>query len=335
MKHSSLFTVHSSPRLSVVLAVRNEEENIARCLNSVRDIADEIIVVDEHSTDKTREIAEGLGAKVYQETHHDIFHITKQKALDLAMGDWILQLDADEVVTPQLAKEIKSVIGDQWTVNGDRNKNNLFLRHQKLIEKRDGPIGKPTGEVAGYFLPRRNMFLGKPLIHAGVYPDGVIRLVKKGYARFPQKSVHEQMEIDGKVGWLENDMEHYDSPTLKRYFTRLNRYTDLQAEELKNSKTPKNIYSFLLFTVHRPLFTFCNLFFRHLGFLDGLHGFLWSFFSSLHYPIAYFKYLTAKNNSNLEDKEALSSPNYLKSIEEARKDKKKYSSKEVDRILGG
>src|SRR3989339_1606015 len=109
--------------LSVVLAVRNEEENIARCLNSVKDIADEIVVVDEHSTDKTRKIAEELGAKVVEEEHHDIFHITKQKALDLATGDWILQLDADEVVTPELANEIKRIIssdgGPKGLLGGD------------------------------------------------------------------------------------------------------------------------------------------------------------------------------------------------------------------------
>ncbi len=280
-------------KLSVVLAVRNEEENIARCLNSVKDIADEIIVVDEYSTDKTKEIAEGLGAKVYQEPHHDIFHITKQKALNLATGDWVLQLDADEVVTPELAKEIKAVISGQWLVSSDAKKQKLFQRHQELLENRDGPIGKPTGEVVGYFIPRRNIFLGKPLIRGGVYPDGVIRLVKKGKARFPQKSVHEQMELDGRVGWLANDLEHYDSPTLKRYFTRLNRYTDLHASELKERHAPRNFFYFIYYSFFKSFYIFLKLFFFHKGFLDGVNGFLWSFFSSLHYPIAYFKYLTS------------------------------------------
>jgi len=293
MKHSSQFTVHSSPRLSVVLAVRNEEENIARCLNSVKDIADEIIVVDEYSTDKTVEIAKKYGAKVFEEPHHDIFHITKQKALDYATGNWILQLDADEVVTQELAKEIVATVhGSLSTVH-----NKLFQRHQEIIEKRDGLIGKPDGEVVGYFISRKNMFLGKPLIHAGVYPDGVIRLVKKGKARFPQKSVHEQIELDGRVGWLVNDLEHYDSPTLKRYFTRLNRYTDLHASELKERKVPKNALFIIHYSLFKPLYIFFNLFIRHSGYKDGVRGFLWSFFSSLHYPIAYFKYLTVKNDS--------------------------------------
>ena len=281
-------------KLSVVLAVRNEEENIGRCLQSVKGIANEIIVVDEYSTDTTREIAEKFGAKVFTEPHHDIFHITKQKALDMATGDWILQLDADEVVTNELANEIKIVIssdgGLEGLLGGDARKQKLFQRHQKLVEERDGPIGKRTGEVVGYFIPRRNIFLGKPLIHAGVYPDGVIRLVKKGKAKFPQKSVHEQIQLDGEVGWLGSDLLHYDSPTLKRYLIRMNRYTDLKAQEIRDSKTPKNLWQFLLFTVHWPLITFVNLYFRHKGFLDGVPGFLWSFFSALHFPIAYFKY---------------------------------------------
>ena len=276
-------------KLSVVLATRNEEENIKRCLESVKDIVSEIIIFDEYSTDSTREIAEKLGAKVYLEKHHDIFHITKQKALEKAKGEWILQLDADEVVSEELAEQVLAIINNQESII---NINPLFERHQQLIEERDGEIGKDTGPVVGYFIPRRNMFLGKPLIHAGMYPDGVNRLVKRGYARFPQKSVHEQIELDGRVGWLSGDLLHYDSPTLKRYLSRLNRYTDLKAQELKNSKPPKNLWSFFKFIILHPTYHFLLLFIRHLGFLDGVNGFLWSFFSALHFPIAYFKYVT-------------------------------------------
>lgn len=281
-------------KLSVVLATRNEEENIGRCLESVKHVADEIIIVDEESSDKTREIAEKLGAKVFLEPHHDIFHITKQKALDKASGEWILQLDADEVVTPELAKEIGLVIRNQ-KLEIPPGKIRLFERHQKLLETRDGRIGTGSGgQIAGYFIPRRNMFLGKPLIHAGVYPDGVIRLVKNGFARFPQKSVHEQIEIDGEVSWLGSDLLHYDSPTLKKYLMRLNRYTDLHAEELENKKVPKNALYFIVYSLFKPAATFFNLYFRHLGFLDGVRGFLWSFFSATHFPVAYFKYITTR-----------------------------------------
>ena len=290
MKNNSLHTTHQ-PLLSVVWATRNEEDNIGRSIESVKPISNDLIVVDEYSNDKTREIAEKYGAKVYLEEHHDIFHITKQKALEKAQGEWILQLDADEVVTEELAKQISEVVVNHPPLT---THNPLFVRHQQLIESRDGQIGKKTGEIVGYFIPRRNMFLGRPLIHAGVYPDGVIRLVKNGKARFPQKSVHEQIALDGEVGWLSGDLLHYDSPTMKRYLSRLNRYTDLKARESAEAKVPKNLFSFLRFTIWHPAYTFIQLFFRHRGFLDGPIGFLWSFFSALHYPIGYFKYITSK-----------------------------------------
>jgi glycosyltransferase involved in cell wall biosynthesis len=286
-------------KLSVVLATRNEEKNIGTCLESVKSIADEIIIVDEESTDGTRDIAGGYGAKVFTEPHHDIFHVTKQVALGKATGMWILQLDADEVVTPGLSREITNVVKMTNTeiqarrLNNDR-KRKLFIKHQGLIEARDGRIGTSTGEIVGFFIPRKNVFLGKPLIHAGAYPDGVIRLVKNGKAWFPQKSVHEQIHLDGEVSWLENDLEHYDSPTLKRYLTRLNRYTGLKAQELKDQKVRKNLFSLFSYTLWKPLFTFVNLYFRHLGLLDGVPGFLWCFFSATHFPIAYFKYVTLR-----------------------------------------
>ncbi len=289
-------------RLSVVLATRNEEKNIAGCLNSIKEIADEIVVVDENSEDRTREIARELGAKVYKVAHEPIFHKTKQKALDKASGDWILQLDADERVTSKLALEIKKVIEISaeelhdycWQV---LVANPLFKRHEQLIEKRDGRIGKETGQIVAFFIPRLNMFLGKPLRHAGVYPDPAIRLIKKGMARFPSESVHEIMRVEGEVGWLRNPMEHHDSPTLKRYFDRLNRYTDLKSQELQNSKTPRNPIYFVYYAFIKPITVFINLYILHKGFLDGMRGFLWSFFSASHFPIAYFKYFHGQENN--------------------------------------
>lgn len=290
-------------KLSVVLATRNEESNIERCLKSVKPIADEIIIFDENSTDKTAEIAKRLGAKVFEVEHEENFHITKQKAIEKAKGDWVLQLDADEVVTSELSKEITMVINASneellkriishkpLAINHEKNLS-LFSRHQKLIEKRDGIIGRSTGKVVAFFIPRLNMFFGKPLIHGGVYPDGVIRLFKRGKARLPARSVHEQMEIDGEVGWLYNNMEHYDSPTFEKYLWRNNRYTDLLAHEYQKEKLKINLWTFFLYTVHYPLSTFLNLFVRHKAVLDGFPGFVWSFFSALRFPISYLKFL--------------------------------------------
>ena len=283
-------------KLSVALAVRNEEVNISKCLDSVKDIADEIVVVDEESTDKTVEIAKKHNAKVFTEPHHEIFHITKQKAIDKSTGDWILQLDADEVVTPELALEIKEVLnGTHKTVSND-----LFARHQRVVEARDPAFAKSSGgrsgPVVAFFIPRLNMFLGKPLIHAGVYPDAVIRLLKKGKAHLPGKSVHEQMVVDGQVSWLFNNLEHNDSPTLRRYLQRLDRYTDLNVSEFEQKKFAKNIFVLIFYSTLKPIFVFLKLFVRHKGFLDGIPGFLWSAFSALHFPIAYFKYWIRYNN---------------------------------------
>ncbi|CAN5348189.1 N/A [soil metagenome] len=294
-------------KLSVVLAVRNEETNLDACLSSIKDIADEIVIVDEHSTDKTVEIAKKYGARVYEEPHHEIFHITKQKALDLAKGEWILQLDADEIITPELAKEIVEIVNadnlaiDEITnskFNDPKNekKSKLFRRHEKIIEQRDSSIGVKNGELVAFFIPRVNLFLGKPLIHAGVYPDPAIRLVKNGKAHFGLKSVHDIMQVDGRVSWLFNDMLHNDSPTLSKYIMRLNRYTDLHAKELKDRNAPKSFGYLLYYSVFKAKMKFLSLYIRHKGFEDGIRGFLWSMFSAWHYPIAYFKYWTGENN---------------------------------------
>jgi glycosyltransferase involved in cell wall biosynthesis len=282
-------------KLSVVLATYNEESNIARCLEAVKDIADEIVIVDGSSSDKTVEIAKKFGAIVKIEENPPIFHINKQKALDLASFDWILQLDADEVVTENLAEEIKKIINMTDSEIEVYQKNikerDLFLRHQHLIEKRDGKIGEDNRDYAGFFVPRKNFFLGKFLRYGGVYPDGVIRLVRKGKAYFPCKDVHEQIVVKGKVGWLSNPLLHYDSPNFRRYLARNSRYIDLIADELKKQKVGKGPIQFLNYFVFKPLSWFLTTQIRHKGILDGWQGIVFSFFSALRFPRAYFRYL--------------------------------------------
>ena len=108
-----------------------------------------------------------------------MFHINKQKALDAAKGDWVLSLDADEAVSPALAQEIRDVVVGKKQRNVSEKQLRLFQRHQQRIEARDGAVGIQTGEVSAYFVPRLNFYLGGWLKHGGVYPDGVIRLLKK------------------------------------------------------------------------------------------------------------------------------------------------------------
>lgn len=290
----------SKPKLSVVLATKNEEKNIGSCLKSVKDIADEIIIYDEESNDKTCEIARKHGAKVFSVKHEAIFHKTKQKALEAATHDWILQLDADEIVGNKLAKEIKKVIKmpdseiDQYQKSFSEKKQKLFGKHKKLLDERDGIIGKENEPYAGFFVPRLNYFLGRYLKYGGAYPDGVIRLIKKGKAHFPAKSVHEQIVVEGKVGWLQNDLIHMADPTFKRYLERNSRYIDLIADELKRDKVGRNPIKFVEYYSIKPIWWFFLTQIRHKGILDGFQGIVFSFFSALRFPRAYWRYLVKR-----------------------------------------
>jgi len=281
-------------KISVVLAVFNEEDNLADCLESVKSLADEIVVVDGGSVDKTVEIAKKFKAKIIETDNPLIFHINKQKAIDAATGDWIMQLDADERVTSELKKEILKVVSlksDEIEARQiDSAKKRLFERHQKVVEKRDGKKGNYKGEVAAFFVPRKNYFLGRYLMHGGVYPDGVIRLFKKGKAYFPCKSVHEQIEIKGRVAWLENDLVHMADPTFSRYLARSNRYTTLTAEEYKKDEVGTGIISKFKYMKLFPILRFLELFIRHKGFMDGFAGLVFSYYSALHIKTSYIKY---------------------------------------------
>lgn len=282
-------------KLSVVLATFNEEKNLGACLESIKDIAQEIVIVDGTSTDKTVEVAKKYNAKVLVTENHQIFHINKQKAIDMATGDWILQLDADEQVTPDLGKEILYVMHlsekELATYQDNLSGKKLFLRHQKLLEERDGKIGK-EGDYVAFFIPRLNFFLGRYLHYGGVYPDGVIRLLKKGKAYLPAKDVHEQMVVLGKVGWLQHPLFHKDSPTFKRYLERNTRYVALLATQLKDEKNV-TAFRYLFFL---PTHWFMLTYIRHKGFLDGWQGFVFSFFSSIRFPRAYLMYRALKKS---------------------------------------
>lgn len=288
------------PKLSVALATFNEEKNIGPCLKAVKDWVDEIIVVDGSSSDQTAAIAKSFKAKVMITDNPPIFHINKQKALEACQGEWILQLDADEKVSEKLAKEIKMIVSlndkeiDRYQKKLTKRK--LFLKHQQLLEKRDGKIGQAKEEYGGFFVPRLNYFLGKFLRYGGVYPDGVIRLVKNGKAHFPCQSVHEQIVIKGRVGWLQNDLLHMADPTFKRYLARNSRYVDLTAADLKEKKEGRGPGQFINYFFFKPIHWFLLTLIRHKGILDGLRGVIFSFFSALRFPRAYWRYLARKGN---------------------------------------
>ncbi len=283
-------------KLSVAIATFNEEKNIERCLTSVKEIADEIVIVDGSSFDKTVEIATRFDPKIIVTNNPPIFHINKQKAIDASSGDWILQLDADEVVSKKLAEEIKNIIkmSENDIEEYEKNIPDLFRRHMQILKTRDGQVGDETGDYNAFFIARSNYFLGKFLKYGGVYPDGVIRLFRKNKARLPQKDVHEQYVVEGRVGWLRENLLHYDSPTFGKYIKRNNRYTHLMAKQFREQKLSKNPIAALNYLIIKPIYWFLLTFFRHKGLLDSCQGFIFSFFSSLRFPIAYIKYINLK-----------------------------------------
>jgi glycosyltransferase involved in cell wall biosynthesis len=248
-------------KISIAVAVYNEEKNIGACLSSISEWAEEIIVVDGGSTDHTVEIAKRYKAKIIRTTNPPIFHINKQKALDACSGEWILQLDADEIVPEPLKKEIIAVI---------QNRSN---------------------RVVGYYIPRRNYFWGHAMKKGGQYPDYVIRLFKKGMAQFPCKSVHEQIHIDGKVGYLQSPLDHLSYRTSKDYWRKADRYTTLTAMEMKQANLPGTFTGWFTYTILKPVKTFFSIFIRHKGFMDGWYGFIFAYWSALHFPIAYRKFI--------------------------------------------
>ncbi|MCL5090805.1 MAG: glycosyltransferase family 2 protein [Patescibacteria group bacterium] len=255
-------------KLSVALATFNEERCLAESLESVKALADEVVIVDGSSTDKTVEIGKKYGAKVIVTDNKPIFHINKQMAIDECRGEWILLLDADEVITPELTKEIKELL--------NQDTDQLF---------------------DAYFIKRRKMFLGKWIKKGGQYPDPVIRLFKKGKAFLPCKSVHEQMEVKGRIGSLNNSMVHLPTPSFTVYLIKDNRYSSLTAKELWEQKVPINFYNFLNYVLVKPFMTFFSLYFRHRGFKDGFPGFVFAFYSGLHLMTAYVKYWEMKENA--------------------------------------
>ncbi len=268
--------------LSVVLATYNEEKNIVDCLKSFQSIADEIIIVDESSTDKTRELGKKMGASVYKVKHEPIFHITKNKAIRKAKGDWILQMDADERLTKQMKKEISLLLSgkyfgvDSW----------ISPIKQKLLFRKPNKLTKPA---SAYWLPRKNFFLGRYLKHGGQYPDPVIRLFQNGKAILPAKDVHEQMKVTGVIGWLQSDLDHLATPTFDRYLERENRYSDLEATHLYKKHVQITILNTLNYLFFKPAQTFFLLYFRYRGFLDGFSGFVFSLYSGFHHAFSYMK----------------------------------------------
>lgn len=223
--------------LSVAVIVLNEAERIRGCLESVA-WADEVVVVDSGSSDKTVEIAREV-------TDHVLFHpwagfaAQKNFALAQCRGDWILSLDADERVSDALQREIAGVLA------------------------RESP-------VAGYFVPRQNVFQGRWMRHGGLYPDYQLRLFRRGRGAFEARAVHESVRVEGPTGRLRAPLVHESYRGVEDFVARANRYSDLAARELAARGRGGSLADLLL----RPLWRFARMYVLTAGFLDGWRGFV-------------------------------------------------------------
>ncbi len=234
--------------LSVAIITLNEEQNLARTLASVR-WAEEIVVVDSGSTDRTVEIARSFGARVI-EREWPGFALQKNFAIGECHGTWILSLDADEELTPELQTQIRSLL----------------------------PTNPPTD---AYYLRRRNLFLGRWIKRGSFYPDPKLRLFRRAAANFTQtpkfeeRPVHETISFNGASDTLDFDIIHHAYPTLSTYIEHMDRYSNLGADILvENRRTSRSLPGFLLHIFFIPQWTFLWNYIVRGGFLDGREGLL-------------------------------------------------------------
>ena len=246
-----------SQKLSVAVITKNEEANLERTLKSVC-WADEIAIVDCGSTDRTAEIAREYGARVFVEEWKG-FGAQKNSALAKCTGDWVLALDADEEVSVELGSEIRALLS-----------------------------GAP--ECDGYFLPRRNFFLGRWMRHGGYWPDPKLRLFRRGAAAFEERAVHETAHCAGRTGRLQGWLLHHAYPTLEGYLEHMNRYSSLGAEQaVAKGKTSRSWAAFVWNVYLTPVATFEYNYFLRLGFLDGREGLLLHLYHSVYVSWKYAK----------------------------------------------
>jgi len=251
------------PLLSVAIITLNEEANLARTLASVR-FADEVIVLDSGSVDRTRDIAAEAGAKVFCEPWKG-FSAQKNSAISKCTGTWILSLDADEELSPELQNQLRALL----------------------------PSNPP---VDAYLLRRRNLFLNRWIRHGGYYPDPKLRLFRRDAAnfapaaRFTERPVHETMTFDGASDTLDFDLIHHAYPTLENYLVHMDRYSTLGAQLLlEQHRTSRSWLAFSWNVLLVPQLTFIWNFFFRLGILDGREGLLLHLYHSAYISWKYAK----------------------------------------------
>jgi len=240
--------------ISAIIITKNEENNIASCLESIKWV-DEIIVVDSGSTDRTEEICRQYTKNFYFNEWAG-FGKQKQHAYDMASNVWIFSIDADEIVTEDLKCEILEKISSDNTSDG-------------------------------FYLPRLSYYLNKPIRHSGWYPDFNLRIVKKDKGFFSQDLVHERLCINGSFEFLDNPLLHFPFNSISSQIQKLDHYSSLSARDMQ-SKGKRISWSMLFL---KTIYSFFRVYFLKMGFLDGWRGFLIAKNSSI---FTFYKYLKLK-----------------------------------------
>lgn len=244
----------SAPELlSVCIMTFNEERNIRDCLASVA-WADEIVVVDSFSADATPQICREAGARVVQREWAG-YNAQREFALQQATHEWALALDADERVTPELAREIQDVLRSR------------------------------QGRFAGFTIPRLPFYLGRWIRHGGWYPDRKLRLVRKSLAKAVGVEPHDRIEVTGDVGRLRGDLLHYTYRDLSDHLHRIDKFTTAAAEEMMKQGVGMPLFHMLT----RPQGRFLRMYVLRLGFLDGVPGLVVAALSACYVFLKYAK----------------------------------------------
>lgn len=249
-------------KLSIVIITYNEENNIRDCLESVKS-ADEIIIIDGFSTDKTVEICKKYTNNIYQRKNTSNLNVNKSYGFEKATCDWILYLDADERVSSELTEEIR-----------------------ELLSRNQGS-GSVSSKFVAYKMPRKNFYFGRWLRYGGHYPDNQLRLFIRGKAHLECLHVHERLQVNGKIGLLHHPLIHHSYPTISQYIKKFDFYTNFEAEYLFQNRKRCCVLHYLIV---EPGLKFIRKYVFKFGFLDGVPGFLACIFHSLGIIVTYGKY---------------------------------------------
>ncbi len=258
-------------KLTFVTSAYNEEKKLEDCLKSVKDITDEIIVINSGSTDKTVEIAKKYTKNVFTRENNLMLNVNKNYGFSKAENEWILNLDADERLTPELAKEIRTIVENDGGIERDPHVANT-PQDDKMVN--------------GYYIARKNIIFGKWIENSIWWPDYQLRLFRKGKGKFAEKHVHELVEVEGKTETLKNPMIHLNYDSVSQYLRKLdNIYTNNEAEN--SIKEGKQIHP--MDAIKMPVQDFIKTFFSQKGYKDGLHGLVLSLLQAFYSLIVFAK----------------------------------------------